>query len=147
MQDNPSVVMVVDDDPLIRAVCKSHLEEAGYSVIVVENGAAALRQLRKIRSRCRAPRYPFGSISTLSFLVMSPNKVSGVSTVKPNETAPLGYRTPISPVITPLSTRRALRSGVACRRDPSSAYVARKSSLEGIAQADRDYMRVEIVGS
>ena len=47
MQNNPSVVMVVDDDPLIRAVCKSHLEEAGYSVIVVENGAAALRQLRK----------------------------------------------------------------------------------------------------
>jgi CheY-like chemotaxis protein len=47
MQNNPSVVMVVDDDPLIRAVCKSHLEEAGYRVIVVENGAAALRQLRK----------------------------------------------------------------------------------------------------
>jgi CheY-like chemotaxis protein len=46
MQNNPPVVMVVDDDPLIRAMCKSHLEEAGYSVVVAENGEGALRQLR-----------------------------------------------------------------------------------------------------
>ena len=46
MQNNPPVVMVVDDDPLIRAVCKSHLEEAGYSVLLAEGGKPALQQLR-----------------------------------------------------------------------------------------------------
>jgi DNA-binding response OmpR family regulator len=46
MQNHPPVVMVVDDDPLILAACKSHLEEAGYSVLVAEDGEPALRLLR-----------------------------------------------------------------------------------------------------
>src|SRR5690242_8866746 len=41
-------VLVVDDDYAIREMLTEVLEDAGYRVISVENGAAALAQLREM---------------------------------------------------------------------------------------------------
>ncbi len=40
-------VLVVDDDPAIRSVCKDVLEEQGYAVLEAESGRAALAMLAK----------------------------------------------------------------------------------------------------
>ncbi|HEX2942693.1 MAG TPA: response regulator, partial [Rhodopila sp.] len=40
-EDRPRVLLV-DDDPIVRDVLRLSLEDAGYSVLTAENGAAAL---------------------------------------------------------------------------------------------------------
>ncbi len=42
-----SRVLLVDDDPIMRELAQSKLEEAGYAVAVAENGAAGLETLRR----------------------------------------------------------------------------------------------------
>jgi len=41
----PAVVLVVDDEPGIRAVLVELLTDEGYSVVVAQDGAEALRQI------------------------------------------------------------------------------------------------------
>lgn len=41
----PPVILVVDDEMLLRMLATEHFEEAGYEVIAAENGAAALAAL------------------------------------------------------------------------------------------------------
>lgn len=43
-------MLVVDDDESIREYLRMLLEQAGYSVIAVENGAVALAYLRRVRT-------------------------------------------------------------------------------------------------
>jgi CheY-like chemotaxis protein len=40
------VILVVDDEALLRMLATEHFEEAGFEVIEAENGAAALAALR-----------------------------------------------------------------------------------------------------
>ena len=40
------VVMIVDDDPMIRALCRSKFEENGYAVLEAENGDRAVKLLK-----------------------------------------------------------------------------------------------------
>jgi len=42
---SPPVILVVDDEMLLRMLATEHFEEAGFEVIEAENGAAALRAL------------------------------------------------------------------------------------------------------
>lgn len=42
-------VLIVDDEPQIRAVCAQALEQAGYAVVVAEDGESALRELGSCR--------------------------------------------------------------------------------------------------
>ena len=46
MEEKRPIVMIVDDDALIRETCKEYLEEQGYSVLVAENGRRALQKLK-----------------------------------------------------------------------------------------------------
>lgn len=43
------LVLVVDDEPQVRAVAKRSLESAGYTVIEADNGRSALDQLERVR--------------------------------------------------------------------------------------------------
>jgi len=43
----PPVVLVVDDEALLRMLATEHFEEAGYEVLEAENGATALDTLRR----------------------------------------------------------------------------------------------------
>jgi CheY-like chemotaxis protein len=45
MQDASEVIMIVDDDPLIRAMCKSAFEDKGYFVLEADNGERAVTLL------------------------------------------------------------------------------------------------------
>ncbi len=40
-------VLIVDDDPLFRSICRTALQTAGYSVVEAENGMVALDQLEQ----------------------------------------------------------------------------------------------------
>ena len=42
----PPVILVVDDEVLLRALASEHFGDAGYEVIEAENGAAALAALQ-----------------------------------------------------------------------------------------------------
>ena len=42
----PPVILVVDDEALLRMLASEHFEDAGYEVIVAEHGAAALDAFR-----------------------------------------------------------------------------------------------------
>ena len=46
------VVLVVDDDPLIRQLVADVLEIEGYAVVLAEDGLAALREVEKSRPDC-----------------------------------------------------------------------------------------------
>lgn len=46
------IIMVVEDDPDLRAILRELLESVGYEVITAEDGRAALRQLKQ---RARKP--------------------------------------------------------------------------------------------
>jgi CheY-like chemotaxis protein len=46
IDSNGRIVMVVDDDPDIRATLVGLLSDEGYRVIAAENGVSALRELR-----------------------------------------------------------------------------------------------------
>ena len=41
----PPVILVVDDEALLRALASENFEDAGYEVIAAENGAAALHAI------------------------------------------------------------------------------------------------------
>lgn len=43
----PPVILVVDDEALLRMLATEHFEEAGFEVIEAENGAAALAALQE----------------------------------------------------------------------------------------------------
>ena len=45
-EQRPPVVLVVDDEMLLRMLMTEHFEEAGYEVIEAEDGASALRALQ-----------------------------------------------------------------------------------------------------
>jgi CheY-like chemotaxis protein len=45
-------ILVVDDDALIRSVLKDALEEAGYTVVLAENGHGAITRARADRPDC-----------------------------------------------------------------------------------------------
>ncbi|SRR5258708_6148158 len=45
----PSIIVLADNDPFIVRAYKSGLEEAGYVVIVAEDGEAAVSQIRALR--------------------------------------------------------------------------------------------------
>ncbi len=42
----PPVILVVDDEMLLRMLATEHFQDAGYEVIEAENGAAALAALK-----------------------------------------------------------------------------------------------------
>jgi len=46
MPDTSEVIMIVDDDPIIRAICRSSFEESGYTVLEAENGERAVTLLK-----------------------------------------------------------------------------------------------------
>ena len=46
MHGASEVIMIVDDDPIIRTMCRSAFEEKGYSVLEAENGERAIGLLR-----------------------------------------------------------------------------------------------------
>lgn len=48
--DAPRVILLADDDPLMRELATAKLREAGYAVIAVGNGEAALAALKKERA-------------------------------------------------------------------------------------------------
>jgi DNA-binding response OmpR family regulator len=43
------LVLIADDDPLLRAIVEHKLAAAGYAVISVEDGQAALDQIRRLQ--------------------------------------------------------------------------------------------------
>ena len=45
-EQRPPVVLVVDDEMLLRMLMTEHFEEAGYEVIEAEGGASALQALQ-----------------------------------------------------------------------------------------------------
>ena len=45
-------ILVVDDERLLRTILKEALEEAGYSVVLAENGQVALNRARSDRPDC-----------------------------------------------------------------------------------------------
>jgi DNA-binding response OmpR family regulator len=45
----PSKVLVVDDDPLLRAYARRVLEDSGYRVVEAADGVAALKSVRTVR--------------------------------------------------------------------------------------------------
>jgi CheY-like chemotaxis protein len=45
-------ILVVDDEPLLRTILKDALEEAGYAVVLAENGRAAIDRARTDRPDC-----------------------------------------------------------------------------------------------
>jgi two-component system, cell cycle sensor histidine kinase and response regulator CckA len=47
MPDEQTAILVVDDDPLIRSMCKKVVEAHGFSTILAENGAEALNIFRE----------------------------------------------------------------------------------------------------
>ena len=44
-----TIVLVADDDPLMRSILEHKLSRAGYTVALAEDGQAALEQARAIR--------------------------------------------------------------------------------------------------
>ena len=44
-----STILVVEDEPLVREIIVSELEDAGYEVLEAADGAAALALLREAR--------------------------------------------------------------------------------------------------
>jgi twitching motility two-component system response regulator PilH len=45
-------ILVVDDEPLLRTILKDALEEAGYAVVLAENGQTAIDRARTDRPDC-----------------------------------------------------------------------------------------------
>jgi CheY-like chemotaxis protein len=45
-------ILVVDDEPLLRTILKDALEEAGYAVVLAENGQAAIDAAKTARPDC-----------------------------------------------------------------------------------------------
>jgi DNA-binding response OmpR family regulator len=43
------LVLIADDDPLLRAIVEHKLAAAGYAVVSVEDGQAALDQIRRLQ--------------------------------------------------------------------------------------------------
>ena len=41
MQGDLETILIIDDDPTLRAMCKSALEQKGYRVLEAQNGSAA----------------------------------------------------------------------------------------------------------
>lgn len=52
MRDAPPTILVVDDDPDIRALLRDVLGVAGYAVRLAEDGLAALRLVQAQRPDC-----------------------------------------------------------------------------------------------
>jgi CheY-like chemotaxis protein len=48
MQRGTGLILVVDDEPALRAICRSILESCGYHVLEAENGAAAIDLVRNV---------------------------------------------------------------------------------------------------
>ena len=47
MPDDRSAILIVDDDPLIRSICKKVVESSGFSAVQAENGLEALNIYRE----------------------------------------------------------------------------------------------------
>jgi CheY-like chemotaxis protein len=45
-------ILVADDEPLLRSILKDALEEAGYTVVLAENGNEAINRARADRPDC-----------------------------------------------------------------------------------------------
>ncbi len=49
---NESPILVVDDDPSVRALVRDVLEEEGHEVVLADDGYAALRMVEQHRPEC-----------------------------------------------------------------------------------------------
>ena len=50
--DNLPLLLLVEDEPLIRAAVADALEEGGYALIEAEDGAAAIESLKAVENLC-----------------------------------------------------------------------------------------------
>lgn len=54
-QELPSRILVVDDDPVLRAMLEAAFQESGQEIVQADNGASALDMLLDLRSRDSLP--------------------------------------------------------------------------------------------
>lgn len=54
-QELPSRILVVDDDPVLRAMLEAAFQESGHEIILAENGARAMDTLLGLKSRDELP--------------------------------------------------------------------------------------------
>ena len=54
-QESPGRILVVDDDPVLRAMLEAAFQEIGLEIILAENGARAMDTLLGLKSRAELP--------------------------------------------------------------------------------------------